>query len=339
MRPKVALMWRGSREARSSARLEDSRFKHLSEALQAVGLEPQAAVYGDDFVEEVYGQLLGVDGVLVWINPIQDGQDRRHLDPLLRQVAQAGVYVSAHPQVILSMGTKEVLYQTRQMSWGGDIYLYQTLEELRSQLPLRLAEGRPRVLKQYRGNDGNGVWKVEPHPTHGVIRVRHAYQRAVEQEVSLEAFVQECQAYFAGPGRMIDQPFQPRISEGMVRCYLVQDQVAGFGHQAVNALYPAAPDQAAQPTQRLYYPQTQPEFQAIRNRMESEWVGAMCECLGLVPSQLPILWDADFLLGPKGASGQDSHVLCEINVSSVYPFPDSALPLLAQATLRQLKSR
>jgi len=33
-------------------------------------------------------------------------------------------------------------------------------------------------------------------------------------------------------GHMIDQAWQPRLSEGMVRAYLVGDRVAGFGHQA-----------------------------------------------------------------------------------------------------------
>jgi len=47
--------------------------------------------------------------VLVWVNPIEQGLDRSRLDPLLRDVAATGVFVSAHPDVILRMGTKEVL--------------------------------------------------------------------------------------------------------------------------------------------------------------------------------------------------------------------------------------
>ena len=47
---------------------------------------------------------------------------------------------------------------------------------------------------------------------------------------------------------------------------------------------------------------------------------------------LPALWDADFLYGPKDPSGDDSYVLCEINVSSVLPFPPEAPEKLAQAT-------
>src|SRR5207247_396277 len=150
-------------------------FGGVAGALRAVGLEPEPAVYCDDFVDEVRAQLLGVDGVLVWVNPIEHGHDRARLDALLRMIGDAGVFVSAHPEIIRKMGNKEVLFRTREMSWGSDTRLYATLQELREQLPLRLEEGKPRVLKRYRGNGGNGVWKVERHPGDpGLVRVRHA---------------------------------------------------------------------------------------------------------------------------------------------------------------------
>jgi hypothetical protein len=41
------------------------------------------------------------------------------------------------------------------------------------------------------------------------------------------------------------------------------------------------------------------------------------------------------LFEPVG--GNDSYVLCEINVSSVSPLPESALEPLARATLRRLR--
>ena len=64
-----------------------------------------------------------LDGVLVWVNPIHDGRNRANLDALLREMAASGVWVSAHPDVILKMGTKEVLHRTRTMSWGCDTAL------------------------------------------------------------------------------------------------------------------------------------------------------------------------------------------------------------------------
>ena len=58
--------------------------------------------------------------------------------------------------------------------------------------------------------------------------------------------------------------------------------------------------------------------------------------LGLADRDLPLLWDCDFLLGEKTASDgdEDRYVLCEINVSSVSPFPESALEPLAGASGR-----
>lgn len=58
-----------------------------------------------------------------------------------------------------------------------------------------------------------------------------------------------------------------------------------------------------------------------------------------VPTQrLPAIWNADFLYGPKTAEGEDTYVLCEINVSAVFPFPEQALPRLAEATARAVAS-
>jgi len=53
----------------------------------------------------------------------------------------------------------------------------------------------------------------------------------------------------------------------------------------------------------------------------------------------PVIWDADFMYGAKDAAGEDTHVLCEINISEVYPFPDEALIPLAEETLRRVHAR
>ena len=71
--------------------------------------------------------------------------------------------------------------------------------------------------------------------------------------------------------------------------------------------------------------------------MENEWLGELCRLVNLDRAQLPVIWDADFLYGPKDPAGADSYVLCEINVSSVFPFPDDALAPLAE-NLQDLKA-
>ena len=58
--------------------------------------------------------------------------------------------------------------------------------------------------------------------------------------------------------------------------------------------------------------------------------------LELSRAHLPIVWDADFLYGPKTPSGEDTYVLCEINVSAVFPIPDEAPAAIAKAVKRAL---
>ena len=117
---KLALLWRGNRQARSEATAQNSRLNRVFEALAALGIEAEPAVYADDMADEVRQQLLNSDGVLVWVDPISDGQNRRVLDELLRDIAARGVWVSAHPDVTLKMGVKEILYRTKHLGWGTD---------------------------------------------------------------------------------------------------------------------------------------------------------------------------------------------------------------------------
>jgi uncharacterized protein DUF6815 len=320
------------------------RFATVFQALAALGMQAEPAVYHDDFCDEVRRQLLQVHAVLVWVNPIEGGRNRSVLDAMLREVAAAGVFVSAHPEIILQLGTKEVLYRARDIGWGCDTHLYRNMDELRRGLRSRLTAGEVRVLKQYRGQSGDGVWKVELADAGEMqVRARHAKRGCVEETLSLSDFLGRCEPYFAGDGRIIDQAYQARLPEGMIRCYLVHDKVAGFGHQAINALYPAPPgappDAAPQPSPRLYHPPSVPEFQPLKRRLEREWVPAMQQLLGIDTGELPVLWDCDFLLGPRDESGADTYVLCEINVSSVSPFPDSALPVIAEATLARIRRK
>jgi hypothetical protein len=211
--PRIAILWHGDRETRNNATTKNNKFSKVFEEFQNYNIIAEPAVYNDDFVEEVRHQLSQVDGVLVWVNPIEGGRNRSILDDMLREVASSGVFVSTHPEVILKLGTKEVLFQTREMGWGGDIHLYKSIQELRQQLPIRLANGSSRVLKQNRGNGGDGVWRVEivdgfaAQRTDPVVRVLHALRKSREIEMPLSEFINQCEDYFIGTGQMIDQPF------------------------------------------------------------------------------------------------------------------------------------
>jgi len=350
---RVAILSPGNREARRNATAENSRFSDLFSPFAAKRIHVEPAIYHDDFCDEVREQVMRVDGVLVWVNPIEGGRDRSVLDAMLRDVAAAGIFVSAHPDVILKLGTKEVLYRTRNLGWGCDTNLYCSMDQMSRELPLRLASGKARVLKRNRGNGGDGVWKVQlpmnalrsraalPQPE-TVVRVRHAKRGCNEEEITLGEFYARCEPYFSADGRMIDQEYQERLREGMIRCYLVHDRVVGFGHQAVNALFPAPPGassaEAPQPGPRLYHPPSMPEFQSLKRKLEQEWVPAAQRLFDIETESLPLIWDCDFLLGTKKDNGEDTYVLCEINVSSVAPYPESAVPGIVDATLARVQA-
>jgi hypothetical protein len=343
---RVGVLWRGDRRTGQGSERADAMLGPLFEAFAELNIPTERVIYADDAIEEVRDQLLRLDGVLVWVNPIQDGANRRQLDQLLSDVSAKGVWVSAHPDVIARMGTKEVLFSTRSLGWGTDTDLYRTRRDLQERMPSRLARDGRIVIKQARGTAGNGVWRVDlaeaAHtadrtPTMSAnVRVLHAASRdSVAEEVPLADFIDRLAEYFAWSGSLIVQPYQPRLAEGMIRCYFVQDQVVGFCHQWPTGLldkFEGGPRQRG--------PMEDPDasaYQTLRLKAESEWVPAMEDLLGLGTHELPVIWDADFLYGPKDNNGPDSYVLCEINISAVWPYPTQASRRMANATISAIQ--
>ncbi|WP_255440717.1 Cj0069 family protein [Caenimonas sedimenti] len=337
----LALLYPGDRATRDRSEPAESRFAELFQAFAAAGIEAAPAVYHDDFADEVEAQLQAARLVLVWCNPVEGGRRRDRLDAMLRRLAARGVTVSAHPDAILKLGTKDVLVETRQLPFGSDVYRIGSLAQLEEELPRRLASG-PRVLKQHRGQSGAGIWRIEavdPAAPWTALRVRHAQRGSSEETMTPTALRVTLAPYFepANGGHMIDQAWQPRLVEGMVRAYLVGDRVAGFGHQAVNALFPARPGEVAPtPGPRLYHDAELAQFQGLRKRLESGWIEMLRSCVGLPHEQLPLLWDCDFLLGESREDAEERFVLCEINVSSVAPFPPAAVQPLVRAVQSRL---
>ena len=337
----VGLLWRREWDAPSpdAPVRETCRLRDVFAAFAALGVHAEPVVYADDSVDRVRHQLLGLDGVLVWVNPVQDGLDRSQLDPLLREVASDGVWVSAHPDVIMRMATKRVLYDTRELGWGTDTRLYGSAGELREGLAAGLPDGLPRVLKQLRGMGGEGVWKVELERAGADlrVRVRHATRGAPVESMALGEFVARCAPYFENGGSMVEQPFQERIGEGMIRVYLTHDRVVGFAHQYPAGLRPASAGEPP-PGKRFELPDAG-RFRRLRGLVEREWVPQMQRLLDLHTPDLPVIWDADFLYGSRTAAGEDQYILCEINASSTFAFPEHAMPGVAQAALERIAAR
>jgi hypothetical protein len=207
---------------------------------------------------------------------------------------------------------------------------------MHAELPPRLAAG-PRVIKRNRGNGGQGVWKIEQLANsreRPMVRALDATKDRAE-DVALQEFIEQCIDYF-GDGCVIDQPFQARLSEGVVRCYMAGDRCAGFGHHKVRALV-ESPTARAEAGPRLYTSNADPRFQRLRRLMENEWTPQLISLLDMDKDDLPMIWDADFMLGPVGLDGADSYVLGEINVSSVFPIPDEAPAEIAHGVADRLQ--
>lgn len=320
--PRVGLLYR--REWDPVDDPTASKLHGVFAAFAELGVDAEPVVYSDDAVERVRLQLLELDGVLVWVNPVQDGLDRSLLDPLLRDVADAGVFVSAHPDVILKMGTKQVLADTQSMTWGLPTRVYHDVEEVRAGLQQSNAAV---VLKQHRGMGGYGVWKVELVDDE-TVDVQEAARGAPVERRPLDELLAELVPYLEGAGRLVQQPYLDTLVEGMTRAYCTHDEVVGFALQYPRGLLSPAVDPGSLPTSKAFEAADTAAYADLRTRMESEWIPELQHLLGLRREQLPVIWDADFLRGPDG-----DYVLCEINCSSTFAFPEHAYPAVAAAAL------
>jgi hypothetical protein len=339
-RLKIALVERANPSAPSRP---DPRLEPIFAALEEHGVTAIPVPYSEAAAEQVRAQLLDCDGVLVWVNPVTDGVDRTAIDALLRDVAAGGVWVSAHPDVILKMGVKAVLPRTKSLGWGSDTHCYDSVETFRNEFPVRLAADGVRVLKPNRGNGSRGVLKVVLAPpiaapdADSFVTIVEARGDVTETGVRLGDFQARYDDYLSTGNLLVDQALQRRAAEGLVRCYMCQDAVVGFSeqfpaHDAVGEITSAAFGMASD---KIMHDEMEPRFQNLRRSMETDWTPGLQALLDIETVALPVLWDADFFYGPKSPNGEDRFVLCEINVSCVNPFPHTAAGKIAAAAIAQ----
>ena len=155
--------------------------------------------------------------------------------------------------------------------------------------------------------------------------------------MTLKTFMARCEGYFAWSGCLVDQPFQERLGEGLLRCYLSGEKVVGFCHQWPKALLDDDPRRGATAVPVMEGPDG-PAYQGLRVLLESQWVPQTTNILGVPAKDLPAIWDADLLYGPRTPTAGDSYVLCEINVTAVWPFPPMAAPRVAAAAMEGASS-
>jgi hypothetical protein len=334
----IALILYGDIGSTRSA-FTDDNFKELAESLVAAGFNVESVLYHHSKAKQLISDLDRFDAALSWVNPrerLEKSEDNLCLDDVLLAISKKGVFVSTHPEIILKIGTKEVLYTTRHMDWGGDIELYADFEDFKTRFIYSLDKLGVRIIKQYRGESGRGIFKIcFEDSDHKNIRVVHAVSGDEAQLFSKNEFYNEFKKYFENNGMLVNQPWANGIANGMVRCYLTGTKVSGFGYQETVALCPQTDDvnSKVRPTsKRFYFSEDCGLFQDLRKIMESKWIPQKQEIHSIADDAMPLLWDADFFINEVNTEKtENKYTLCEINVSSVSPFPPSCVKHIVEA--------
>jgi hypothetical protein len=328
----IALMIFGEPGSGRDALVED-KYKKLAVLFKENGFVVDSVIYHDSIAGKLAKELIRYKAILVWVNPLEKGHNRRILDALLIELAGKGCFISAHPDTILKIGTKEILYRVKETEFGGDIKLYHSFEDFKLKFFLSKELTGIRILKPHRGNGGNGVFKIDASDyKNNRIGVTHAKNGDEERVVTIDDFFTAFESSFATNGMLVDQKWNQNITNGMVRCYLTGTKVTGFGYQEVNALYPKK-----LPSPRYYFSEDCGLFIDLKSIMENNWVPRLQEIAGVKSEMLPVIWDADFFINKVNIENTGKkYSLCEINTSCVSPFPESSIPYIVEEVRKRL---
>ena len=313
------------------------------------GIKSVPVEYTNSAVKEVEKNLIeNFEYVICWVDPVsfnkdgeeetranKDGGNNDGLDQMLRRVATRGIKVSTHPDVIERMGTKRVLFDTKDQPWGlPSTKFYKTKEDLRENLWHSLISSNCRVLKMERGSSGRGVWRcdVTKRPNNDttsfdeqsksiILRVQHAGDDSVENDVSLDTLLGRLDERMKTTGGgVIDMPFLPRVDQGIIRCYMFRNRCGGILHQlslpqsdeklpSKDSPYPNLNVSKSKkyrteglPAGKCVHPPNSPDYQNIVKLIEKDWVPRLSQKIGLstfdevsVKTSLPVVWDIDFI--------------------------------------------
>ena len=306
-------------------------------------------VYYSDNTEALLKKYLDtMHGIIVRVNPAEyAGVTRSRLEALLMAQKKRGAVVMSTPDVQRSMGAKDALCRISGLRCGlVDTLAYYSAEELDAGFRMSMAF-QPRVVKQNRGSQGEGIWicKLKDESTYcknfgdrvcgldEMLVLVEACDNHVEEHTVGE-FLEFCVngrtaksgewtsrgkgKYLAGGrasgGQMVDQRFMPRIVEGEVRCLMVGPNLVELVHKKPKeGTMSATLGSGAVYTK---YPKDAPEFASLVSAFSADRAAIM-QALGVAGSPLPLVWTADFIFGPKDAEGNDTFVVGEFNCSCV----------------------
>lgn len=291
-------------------------------ALKERDWEAEVIFYSDEKKDEIFEHVFKTaDAYVSRINPGNLKSEKVYFE-MLRKLCDNGVIGMAHPDAMTNYGAKDALVKLRDTELvPSDTFAYYSIDEFKATFPQQLANGE-RVLKQNRGSTGEGIWRVvlmdkEAIDENGSVKLdakikcTEAKDNHVEER-QLGEFMEFCEQYIVGDnGMLVDMPFLPRIKEGEIRIFMINDKPMNVVHKK-----PADGDDAFSATlfSGAQYRYDKPE----------DWKDLMDLFIGGLPDitkklgghDLPLIWTADFILDTD-ADGNDCYVLGEMNCSCV----------------------
>ena len=94
------------------------------------------------------------------------------------------------------------------------------------------------------------------------------------------------------------------------------------------------------PSRRYYFTENCGIFSDLKETMENRWVPELKKIQSISDEMLPVIWDADFFINNiDGDAAKGKYTLCEINVSSVSPFPPRAIKYIVNEVHKRLRDK
>lgn len=309
------------------------KYMDLANYLMDNNLSVNTITWKRDNIEDLYKLSKDTDAVLVWVNPVDRDIETGYFEKYLRDMKDQGKYVSSQPDAVIKIGTKKVLFELSGTRWSSNTFLHEN-ESTFIELEERLNIDSFRVLKQHRGNDGIGVYKVGRVDKYYIAKEAHT-----NKELIFNSF-DDMKNFLIGNfnisinNPIIETKWNNNLVNGVIRCYFCNKTVAGFGYQEINSLYPDEVTTNIK-KQRFYLTENCGIFKGIRGVIETEFIDDILVNLEIDQSTLPLIWDADFFINDLAKNDIE---LCEINASCVSPFPPSAIKYIHKEIEKNLKT-
>jgi len=298
-----------------------------------LGWECVPVFYTDEMAGKIKTFAQGADGYISRVNPDHyEGVTTSKYEELLLELIDMGLAPMAHPQLMKRFGAKDALAKIAPLRTGlPDTYAYYDAEAWRANFPSSLSQG-PRVVKQNRGSQGEGIWicrlkneslyrQMERLPLTTELVLMEAVDNHVEH-MTLGDFIAFAEQYLEGGmeegGQLIDQAFMPRIVEGEIRVLFVGGKPIEIVHKKPKEGGLSATLKSGAVYTR--YEPDAPEFERLMKSFVHRDLGNLLPLLGMEGHELPLLWTADFILGaakPPWVDGKDYYFIGELNCNCV----------------------